>query len=75
MPRFLDHLTTGKRAELAYVVDLLTAGFGEERSTRWAAHLKNGQILHVILYGSYARGDWSRTRSGATSATTICWPW
>ncbi|CAM2963394.1 hypothetical protein EJ082_12875 [Brevundimonas diminuta] len=58
MPRTLDHLPTGKRAELAFVVEVLTAGFDEERSTRWAEHLKNGQILRIILYGSYARGDW-----------------
>ena len=58
MPRTLDHLPAGKRDELAFVVELLTAGFDEERSTRWAAHLKNGQILRIILYGSYARGDW-----------------
>lgn len=58
MPRTLDHLPTGKRDELAFVVELLTAGFDEERSTRWAQHLKNGQILKIILYGSYARGDW-----------------
>jgi uncharacterized protein len=58
MPRTLDHLPAGKRDELAFVVELLTAGFDEERSTRWAQHLKNGQILKIILYGSYARGDW-----------------
>jgi len=58
MPRSLDHLPAGKRAELAFVVGVLTAGFDEERSTRWAQHLKNGQILRIILYGSYARGDW-----------------
>jgi len=39
MPRSLDHLPAGKRAELAFVVGLLTAGFDEERSTRWAQHL------------------------------------
>lgn len=37
---------------------LLTTSFDEERSSRWAQHLKNGQILRIILYGSYARGDW-----------------
>lgn len=58
MPRTLDHLPAGKRAELAFVVEVLTAGFDEERSTRWAKHLKNGQNLRIILYGSYARGDW-----------------
>ena len=58
MPRSLDHLPAGKRDELAFVVELLTSSFDEERSSRWAQHLKNGQILRIILYGSYARGDW-----------------
>ena len=58
MPRSLDHLPDGKRAELAFVVNLLTTSFDEERSSRWAENLKNGQILRIILYGSYARGDW-----------------
>lgn len=39
--------------ELAFVVELLTSSFDEERSSRWAQHLKNGQILRIILYGSY----------------------
>ncbi|MNQ85351.1 Nucleotidyltransferase domain protein [compost metagenome] len=58
MPRTLDHIPAGKRDELAFVVGLLTAGFDEERSTLLAKHLKNGQVLRIILYGSYARGDW-----------------
>lgn len=58
MHRTLDHLPAGKRDELAFVVELLTSSFDEERSTRWAQHLKNGQILKIILFGSYARGDW-----------------
>lgn len=58
MHRTLDHLPVGKRDELAFVVELLTSSFDEERSTRWAQHLKNGQILKIILFGSYARGDW-----------------
>ena len=41
VPRTLDHLPAGKRAELAFVVEVLTAGFDEERSTRWVQHLKN----------------------------------
>lgn len=58
MPRSLDHLPAGKRDELRFVVEVLTESFDHERSTRWAQHLKNGAILRIILYGSYARGDW-----------------
>nr|WP_314527075.1 HEPN domain-containing protein [uncultured Brevundimonas sp.] len=54
----LDHLPAGNRDELRFVVELLTTSFDEERSTRRAQHLKGGQILKIILYGSYARGDW-----------------
>ena len=32
MTRTLDHLPQGKRAELAFVVDVLRASFDEERS-------------------------------------------
>lgn len=58
MTRSLDHLPAGKRAELAFVVDLLKASFDEAVSTRQAEHLKSGRILRIVLYGSYARGDW-----------------
>ena len=58
MSSTLEHLPDGKRAELAFVVELLVSSFNDERSTRWAEALKNGQILKIILFGSYARGDW-----------------
>ncbi|NWE52934.1 hypothetical protein [Brevundimonas sp. P7753] len=32
MPRTLDHLPAGKRDELAFVVELLTAGFDEKHA-------------------------------------------
>lgn len=54
----LDHLPEGKRAELAFVVDVLRASFDEERSTRQSPALRDGAILKIILFGSYARGDW-----------------
>lgn len=54
----LDTLPALKRAELLRVVDVLKASFAEAISTRNAERLKNGRILKIILYGSYARGDW-----------------
>ncbi|QYC11490.1 HEPN domain-containing protein [Brevundimonas nasdae] len=54
----LDHLPPLKRAELLRVVEVLKASFAEAISTRNAERLKNGRILKIILYGSYARGDW-----------------
>lgn len=52
------HLPPGKRRELAFVVDVLRETFDQERSTRWSPELRNGAILKIILFGSYARGDW-----------------
>ena len=54
----LDNLPSLKRAELMRVVDVLRASFDEAIATRKADRLKNGRILKIILYGSYARGDW-----------------
>ena len=58
MNKSLDHLPSLKRAELLRVVDVLKASFNEAMSTKRADRLKNGRILKIILYGSYARGDW-----------------
>jgi uncharacterized protein len=54
----LDHLPEGKRRELALVVDVLREAFAKECATRWSSELKRGVILKIILFGSYARGDW-----------------
>lgn len=58
MKKSLDHLPPRKQAELRQVVDTVRAAFEEAVSTRRADRLKNGKILKIILYGSYARGDW-----------------
>ncbi len=58
MNRSLDHLPSLKRAELLRVVDVLKASFAEAMSTKRAERFRNGRILKIILYGSYARGDW-----------------
>ena len=58
MKKSLDHLPLRKQAELRQVVETVRAAFEEAISTRRAARLKDGRILKVILYGSYARGDW-----------------
>lgn len=58
MNRSLDHLPSLKRAELLRVVDVLKASFAEAMFTKRADRLRNGRILKIILYGSYARGDW-----------------
>ncbi len=58
MKKNLDHLPLRKQAELRQVVETVRAAFEEAISTRRAERLKDGKILKVILYGSYARGDW-----------------
>ena len=58
MKKSLDHLPARKQAELRRVVEVLRESFSEAISTRRAARLKNGKILKIVLYGSYARGDW-----------------
>ena len=54
----LDHLPEGKRRELAYVVELVREGFAEALSKRTQDRYRDGRILKIILFGSYARGDW-----------------
>jgi predicted nucleotidyltransferase/HEPN domain-containing protein len=54
----LDHLPEGKRRELSRVVEILFAEFEDALKGRNAPHRKAGRILKIILFGSYARGDW-----------------
>jgi predicted nucleotidyltransferase/HEPN domain-containing protein len=58
MSKSLDHLPAGKRRELEFVVEVLTEAFAKVLSTRQSKTLKAGEILKIILFGSYARGDW-----------------
>jgi predicted nucleotidyltransferase/HEPN domain-containing protein len=54
----LDHLPDAKRRELARIVEILFAEFEDALKGRDAPHRKAGRILKIILFGSYARGDW-----------------
>jgi len=54
----LDHLPEAKRRELQRVVEILFAEFEDALKGKNAPHRKQGRILKVILFGSYARGDW-----------------
>jgi uncharacterized protein len=54
----LDHLPDGKRRELAHVVQVIRGCFAEAISRRTQERFRNGKILKIILFGSYARGDW-----------------
>ncbi|MDQ8757412.1 nucleotidyltransferase and HEPN domain-containing protein [Sphingosinicella sp. LHD-64] len=54
----LDHLPPAKQRELARVVQILFEEFGEATALATQDWKKQGRILKVILYGSYARGGW-----------------
>ncbi|HEX7943565.1 MAG TPA: nucleotidyltransferase domain-containing protein, partial [Phenylobacterium sp.] len=54
----LKHLPGGKQRELAYLVEILLEEFAKLTAHRMAPRLKQGQVLKIVLFGSYARGDW-----------------
>lgn len=54
----LDHLPSQKQRELQHVVRVLFEEFEREIGLATQPWKKRGRILKVILYGSYARGDW-----------------
>ncbi|HEY8616288.1 HEPN domain-containing protein [Phenylobacterium sp.] len=62
MKTSLDHLPEGKRRELSRVVQLLFAEFEDVVAHRQIARRKMGRILKIVLFGSYARGDWVEDR-------------
>lgn len=54
----LAHLPDKKRRDLQRVVEILFAEFAEAIGIATAKWKKQGRILKVVLYGSFARGDW-----------------
>ena len=58
MTSSLDHLPEGKRRELAHVVEIVRAGFAEAIASRTQPRFRAGKLLKIVLFGSYARGDW-----------------
>lgn len=57
MANTIDHLPAGKQRELAFVVEILKEEFAKEVAKR-SGQLGEGKVLKIILFGSYARGDW-----------------
>ena len=58
MKTSLDHLPEAKRRELASVVEAIRDGFAFALARRTMPKLRGGRLLKIILFGSYARGDW-----------------
>ena len=54
----LDHLPQSKQRELAHVVRVLFEEFEAAHALGSSKWKKQGRILKLVLYGSYARGDW-----------------
>jgi predicted nucleotidyltransferase/HEPN domain-containing protein len=54
----LDHLPEGKRRELEFVAGVLREGFARALKHRTQSRFRTGKILKIVLFGSYARGDW-----------------
>lgn len=54
----LDHLPSVQQGELNRVKDVLMGEFAQTISRATQSWKKQGQILKVILFGSYARNDW-----------------
>jgi predicted nucleotidyltransferase/HEPN domain-containing protein len=60
----LDHLPAAKQRELERVVRILFEEFESSLKRATQPWKKAGRILKIILYGSYARGDWVDDRVG-----------
>lgn len=58
MKTSLDHLPEKKRRELARVEEILFEEFDRARGNGQKVWDRNGRILKIVLFGSYARGDW-----------------
>ncbi len=59
----LSHLPDTKQRELEHVVKVLFDTFEIAIKTKLSDRRKAGRILKVILFGSYARGDWVEDRA------------
>lgn len=54
----LDHLPHSKQRELARVTEILFEEFADAMAGASSPKKKQGRILKIILFGSYARGTW-----------------
>jgi predicted nucleotidyltransferase/HEPN domain-containing protein len=58
----LDHLPDRKRRELTRVVQIIFEEFEDAQKSKLSEKARSGKILKLILFGSYARGDWVEDR-------------
>lgn len=60
----LGHLPGKKQRELQRVVEILFEEFDDALKTGLSEKVKRGRIIKVILFGSYARGNWVEDHKG-----------
>ncbi len=60
----IDHLPEPKRRELGRIVEILHEEFEDAIKEGSADFKKKGRILKIILFGSYARGDFVDEKTG-----------
>jgi predicted nucleotidyltransferase/HEPN domain-containing protein len=58
MKKDLDHLPRRKQRDLERIVEILHAEFDEAQAGATSEKRRRGRILKIVLFGSYARGDW-----------------
>lgn len=54
----LDHLPQSKQHELERIQHILLEEFAAATANATTAHKRNGKVLKIILFGSFARDDW-----------------
>ena len=57
-PKSLDHLEPKERREIEYARDALMAAIAAELKAATPGKRRRWRVTHVMLYGSFARGDW-----------------
>lgn len=53
-----DHLPQSKQHELERIQHILLEEFAAATTNATASHKRNGKVLKIILFGSFARDDW-----------------
>ena len=60
----LDHLPATKRQDLERIVQILFDEFADATRIATQDWKRKGRILKIVLFGSYARGDWVEDAKG-----------
>jgi predicted nucleotidyltransferase/HEPN domain-containing protein len=60
----LDHLPAAKRQDLERIVQILFDEFADATRIATQDWKRKGRILKIVLFGSYARGDWVEDAKG-----------